>query len=134
MSERSGSERAGSWQRQLIGRRALLRGAAVGGAGLASAALIGCGGGAKTVADAPASAPAADGSPAAEQPQVSEAFVLIQTRDAVSLEPLDAQVYTVPERIGLVYPRLVYATLGSKDPTDVTTRSSRGRPRTAASR
>ena len=48
---------------------------------------------------------------------MSESFVLVQTRDAVSLEPLDANVYTIPERIGLVYPRLLFSTLENpKDP------------------
>ena len=99
------------WTGKALSRRSMLRGAAVGGVGLAGAALIGCGssGGSK-----PASSPATGGSaPAtantAEQPVMSEAFVLVQTRDAVSLEPLDANVYTIPERIGLVYPRLLFS-------------------------
>ena len=105
------------WGRQMIGRRALLRGSAVGAAGLAGAALIGCGGGGSSTpaASTPGVAKSAE-TPSAEQPQMSEAFVLVQTRDAVSLEPLDANVYTVPERIGLVYPRLLFSTL--ENPND----------------
>ena len=91
-------------------RRGVLRGGAVGGVGLLSAALIGCGGsGSKPQAATQAPAPGAPAAAAVEQPQMSEQFVAVQTRDAVSLEPLDAQVYTVPERIGLVYPRLIYS-------------------------
>ena len=92
-----------------VTRRGILRGGAIGGAGLVGAALIGCSSGAKPAAPAGAPAGGSGAAPAAEQPQVSEQFISIQTRDAVSLEPLDAQVYTVAERIGLVYPRLVYS-------------------------
>jgi peptide/nickel transport system substrate-binding protein len=106
------------WGSRGLSRRSLLRGAAVGGAGLAGAALIGCG------SSEPASSPAPSGgtpstsvaTPTGEQPQMSESFVLVQTRDAVSLEPLDANVYTIPERIGLVYPRLLFSELA--DPTN----------------
>ena len=104
------------WGSRALGRRSLLRGAAVGGAGLAGAALIGCGSGTKTPAPtggAPAGAPAA--APAAEQPVLSDAFVAVQTRDAPSLEPLDANVYTIPERVGLVYPRLLLSVLEDKN-------------------
>ena len=47
-------------------------------------------------------------------------MTLIQTRDAASLDPLASQVYTTPERIGLVYPRLLYYDLRtpSADPAD----------------
>ncbi|MGE3857799.1 MAG: ABC transporter substrate-binding protein [Dehalococcoidia bacterium] len=97
-----------------MNRRSLLRGAAVGGAGLAGAALIGCGsgggdssGGGASGGSSPAAGTSGGGAAAGQKPNVSEAFVMGQTRDAVSLEPLDAQVYTVPERIGLVYPRLL---------------------------
>ena len=88
-------------------RRAMLRSTAVAGVGLAGAALVGCGGGGKPGAPA-ASAPgtsAASSAPA--QPQVSDRFVLIQNRDAASLDPLASQVYTTPERVGLIYPRLI---------------------------
>ena len=103
-----------------VSRRGVLRGAAVGGFGLAGAALIGCGSSSTPAAsNAPAGAAAgASGAPAAEQPVMSEAFVMVQTRDAVSLEPLDANVYTVPERAGLVYPRLMATIL--TDPKDAT--------------
>ncbi len=103
-----------------ISRRGVLRGAAIGGAGLAGAALIGCGSSSKPAAsNAPAGAAAgANGAPAGEQPVLSDAFVMVQTRDAVSLEPLDANVYTVPERSGLVYPRILSTIL--TDPKDFT--------------
>ena len=102
------------WGSRAVSRRSVLRGAAVGGMGLAGAALIGCGGGgsAPATGGTPGKAPATGVAPATgEQPQMSEAFVLVQTRDAVSLEPLDANVYTIPERIGLVYQRLLFSTL-----------------------
>ena len=101
------------WASRSLSRRSLLRGAAVGGAGLAGAALIGCGSSASKPSAAPAGGTQSGAAPAttAEQPQMSDAFVLVQTRDAVSLEPLDANVYTIPERIGLVYPRLLFSTL-----------------------
>ena len=103
-----------------VSRRGVLRGAAIGGAGLAGAALIGCGSSSKPAAPAASNAPATGGSaaPAGEQPVVSDAFIMVQTRDAVSLEPLDANVYTVPERVGLVYPRLLTTVLS--DPKDST--------------
>ena len=103
-----------------VSRRGVLRGAAIGGAGLAGAALIGCGSSSKPAAPAASNAPASGGSaaPAGEQPIVSDAFLMVQTRDAVSLEPLDANVYTVPERVGLVYPRILATVL--TDPKDQT--------------
>ena len=114
------SEVSRYWQRP-IGRRALLRSAAVGSAGLAGAALIGCGGGNTAAPTATSAAPAKSVATASgEQPQISESFVLVQTRDAVSLEPLDSNVYTVPQRIGLVYPRLLYSQLENlNDPASV---------------
>ena len=97
------------WQRNTVGRRALLRGASIAGAGLAGAALIGCGGSAGAPKATPAASSGATGAPAAgaKQPKVSDALVMIQTRDAPSLDPLDSQVRTTPERISLVYPRLI---------------------------
>ncbi|MGE3857383.1 MAG: ABC transporter substrate-binding protein [Dehalococcoidia bacterium] len=87
----------------------------MGGAGLAGAALIGCGSSQPAASNAGGGAPAPAKSvetPATtDKPEMSEAFVLVQTRDAVSLEPLDANVYTIPERIGLVYPRLLFSQL-----------------------
>ncbi len=114
------SEVSRYWQRP-VGRRALLRSAAVGSAGLAGAALIGCGGGNTAAPTATSAAPAKSVATASgEQPQISESFVLVQTRDAVSLEPLDSNVYTVPQRIGLVYPRLLYSQLENlNDPASV---------------
>ena len=99
-----------NYWRSRVSRRAILRGSAIGGAGLLGAALIGCSSGSSKTPTASSGAPgaAAGGAPAADQPQMSDQFIAIQTRDAVSLEPLDAQVYTVAERIGLVYPRLIY--------------------------
>ena len=106
------------WDRSKVGRRAVLRGAALGGAGLAGAALIGCGSSNKPASPAASSTAAASGGSAAgaDQPQVSDAFIAVQTRDAVSLEPLDANVYTIPERIGLVNPRLIYTDRDPKNP------------------
>ncbi len=103
----------GYWGSRSVSRRSLLRGAAVGGVGLAGAALIGCGSSNSTPAAGGAGGGVAKSAetPSAEQPQMSESFVLVQTRDAVSLEPLDANVYTIPERIGLVYPRLLFSQL-----------------------
>ena len=111
------------WSRR-IGRRAVMRGVGVGSIGLAGAALIGCGNGPSASAPAAGSAaggaPGASNAPAAEKPQMSEAFVAVQTRDAPSLEPLDSNVYTIPERIGLVYPKLLYSALEDpKDPTSI---------------
>ncbi len=101
-----------------LSRRGVLRGATIGGIGLAGAALIGCGSStpATPAGQAPAAGASGGGAPAAEQPQVSDAFVAAQTRDAVSLEPLDANVYTVPERVGLVNPRLIYSDRDPKNP------------------
>ncbi|MDA0301550.1 MAG: ABC transporter substrate-binding protein [Chloroflexi bacterium] len=102
------------WNGRGLSRRSLLRGAAVGGAGLAGAALMGCGS-----SSPPPSYSAPSGGtpftsvapPTGDQPQMSESFVLVQTRDALSLEPLDAHVYAIPERIVLVYPRLLFSEL-----------------------
>jgi peptide/nickel transport system substrate-binding protein len=110
------------WQARQMSRRGMLRGAAVGGLGLAGAALVGCGtkqaaGPAAKAPGAPAGAPGAAAKPAGEQPVVSDSVVVVQTRDAVSLEPLDANVYTIPERVGLVYPKLLDSVLeDKKDP------------------
>ena len=94
-----------------VSRRSVLRGGAVAGLGVAGAALIGCGSSAKPAGQAPsapgAAGTAAGGAAAGAQPTVSERFVLVQTRDAASLDPLASQVYTTPERIGLVYPHLI---------------------------
>ena len=90
-------------------RRGALRGGAIGGVGLAAAALIGCSSAAPKPATPAGGAPAAASQPSTPQPTVSESLVYVQTRDAASLDPLDSQVYTVPERIGLVYPKLLYA-------------------------
>ena len=87
---------------------------AVGGLGLAGAALVGCSSGAKAPAAASPAAGAAAGASGAPQPTVSEAMVFVQTRDAASLDPLDSQVYTVFERAGLVYPKLLTATRDPK--------------------
>ena len=106
----------GYWSRS-VSRRSLLRGAAVGGAGLAGAALIGCGSSSSPASNSGSGAAPAKSieTPTGEQPVMSESFVLVQTRDAVSLEPLDANVYTIPERIGLVYPRLLFSALEKPD-------------------
>ena len=111
------------WSRT-TGRRAVIRGVGVGSVGLAGAALIGCGSGPSASTPAGGSsaggAPGASNAPAADKPQMSEAFVAVQTRDAPSLEPLDSNVYTIPERIGLVYPKLLYSALEDpKDPTSI---------------
>src|SRR5206468_1653685 len=53
--------------------------------------------GASTAANAAAAKPASCGT-----------FTDLQSRDIASLDPLSATVSTVPQRIGLVYPRLVY--------------------------
>ena len=108
-------------RRETTGRRTVLRGALVGGLGLAGAALVGCSSssGKPAATGAPAGAPGA-AKTGEEKPVVSDAFVAVQTRDAPSLEPLDVQVYTVAERIGLVYPRLVYTDLSNpKDQASV---------------
>jgi peptide/nickel transport system substrate-binding protein len=98
--------------RPAVTRRQLLRGAGVAGLGLAAAALIGCGdddddGGAAAPAATTAPTAVAATAAAADQPVVSESFQILQSRDAASLDPLASQIYTTPERIGLVYPRLV---------------------------
>jgi peptide/nickel transport system substrate-binding protein len=117
------SEASHVWSRRL-GRRSVIRGVTAGGLGVAGAALIGCGSGTPATAPAgggttpAAAAPGKSSAPAGEQPQVSDAFVAVQTRDAPSLEPLDSNVYTIPERIGLVYPRLLFSAL--EDPKDQT--------------
>ena len=106
------------WQQQTISRRTALRGAAISGLGLAGSALIGCSSGAKP--SSPAGTPGTAGAPAAanagQQPVVSESIVALQFRDAASLDPLASQVYTTPERIGLVYPRLIYYTRAAGAP------------------
>jgi len=104
-------------------RRRLLHGIGLGGAGLAGVAQAGCGGtntrpAATTTAAARASVAAGTAAPAggppaaaagsADKPVSGGSLVAIQTRDATSLDPLASQVYTTPERIGLVYPRLLY--------------------------
>ena len=97
--------------RPAVTRRQLLRGAGVAGLGLATAALIGCGDddddGGTAAPAATAAATTAATAAAADQPVVSESFQILQSRDAASLDPLASQIYTTPERIGLVYPRLV---------------------------
>ena len=106
------------WRRQAWSRRSVVRGGLIGGVGLASAALIGCSAaGTKTPAGG-TSAPSSSGGTAAggDQPQMSDAFIAVQTRDAPSLEPLDANVYTIPERVGLVNPRLIYTDRDPKNP------------------
>lgn len=98
-------------------RRSLVRGTLAGGVGLAGAALIGCG---SAPSNAPASGgPAANtgGTPAKgaeETPVVSDAFVQLQTRDATSLDPGATTVYTVVQRVGLAYPRLLGCVLQDK--------------------
>ena len=111
-------ERFWTGGRAPVTRRQLLRGAGVAGLGVAAAAIIGCGddadddddGAAPAATAAPATATAAPATPtaaAADQPVVSDSFKILQSRDAASLDPLASQIYTTPERIGLVYPRLV---------------------------
>ena len=107
-----------------VTRRSVLRGTLVGGVGLAGAALIGCGSSrGKPAATTSGSPAAAAGKSAAETPVVSDAFVALQTRDAVSLDPLDSTVYTVPERVGLVYPRLLATTLTPRRTSSTSSRS-----------
>jgi peptide/nickel transport system substrate-binding protein len=45
---------------------------------------------------------------AAAKPASCGTFTYLQSRDIASLDPLSATVSTVPQRIGLVYPRLIY--------------------------
>lgn len=111
------SEISKTWART-VGRRRLIRGGAVSGLGLAGAALVGCSGGTPTGPASTTAPGATTGGTTAEQPVMSDAFVAVQTRDAPSLEPLDSNVYTIPERIGLVYPRLLFSAL--EDPKDQT--------------
>src|SRR5581483_2227390 len=79
------------WQRRTLdrtlGRRALLRGASVGAVGLAGAALIGCSSSSSSNVPKSGATNAPAGAAATEQPQVSDAFIAVQTRDATSLEP-----------------------------------------------
>src|SRR5262249_22202417 len=102
------------WSRPQQGarsRRRLLQGAALAGTNLARWALAGCAGGEDTnqAKRGATGAAEAGGAPAVEgQPVAGGTFILLQTRDAASLDPLASQVYTTPERIGLVYPRLIY--------------------------
>ena len=94
-----------------VTRRSVLRGTLAGGAGLAGAALIGCGsGGGKPAAPAGGS-PAAAVQNTAGQPVVSDSVIAIQSRDATSLDPGASTVYTIAERVGLVYPRLFASVL-----------------------
>ncbi len=51
--------------------------------------------------------PGASGAVAAK-PATCGTFTYLQSRDIASLDPLAATVSTVPQRIGLVYPRLIY--------------------------
>ncbi|MSQ30656.1 MAG: ABC transporter substrate-binding protein [Dehalococcoidia bacterium] len=94
-----------------VTRRSVLRGTMAGGVGLAGAALIGCGsGGGKPAAPAGGSS-AAVAQNTAEKPVVSDSVIAIQTRDATSLDPGASTVYTIAERVGLVYPRLFASVL-----------------------
>src|SRR5262245_20900431 len=98
-----------SYWRTSFSRRRALRAGFLTSAGIAAAALIGCSSAQHKTAPA-SGAPSASTPGASAQPQrvVSDALNMIQTRDAASLDPLDSQVYTVPERAGLVYPKLIY--------------------------
>ena len=100
-----------------VSRRSVLRGTAVGGLGLAGAALIGCGSGGSNApaGGSPAASGAAPGKSAAETPVVSEAYVQLQTRDATTLDPTATTVYTVTQRVGLTYPRLLASVLQDKN-------------------
>ena len=104
---------AGYWARQMAGastsRRRFLGTSLATAAGLGAAALVGCSSAAKPAA--PAAGAGASGAAAApaEQPTMSEAFVMIMTRDSPSNDPLDSQSYTVPERGDMAYPRLLEA-------------------------
>ena len=99
------------WGRLALDRRRVLRGAVTGAAGLAGAALIGCSSGGKPSTPAPAGGAGAGPSAAAsaDKPEVSDAFVMIQTRDSPSNDPMDSQSYVVPERGDMAYPRLIEA-------------------------
>ena len=110
------AERSTYWGR--MGRRSLLRGALAGSGGLIGAALIGCGTSKPASPAGGSSAAPGAAAPAGETPIVSESFVAAQTRDITALDPMEL-VYTVGERVGLVYPRLVNTELASNDPADI---------------
>ncbi|MEI7926661.1 MAG: hypothetical protein WCI61_10820, partial [Chloroflexota bacterium] len=81
------------WNRisnQAVSRRGVLRGAAIGASGLAGAALIGCGGGAKS--DDAGAKPGAAGSSAAGAPATKRKGGVLRT--AIAADPPNWSVFT----------------------------------------
>jgi peptide/nickel transport system substrate-binding protein len=96
------------WARRhmALSRRRLLTGGAVAGVALG---LTACGG--KSGSSSAGGAAGGGG----ETPVSGGTIIAIQSRDISSLDPLGSQVYTTPERIGLVYPRLLSYDRGPSD-------------------
>ncbi len=88
------------WQRQ-ISRRRMLQGVAVGGAGLAAAAVIGCGD-----EEEPSAQPTGTGA-AAEQPRQGGTFAYTQTSEVAPTMDTHRISHTLFQGMGLAYNKLV---------------------------
>lgn len=104
-----------NYWRTRVGRRGLLRGGAIGGLGLAGAALIGCGGGDEPTTAAPAtpSGPAvaagstATATPSSSTPQPGGTLIIPIAAEPPHLDPSKTLAYGLHTPIGPVYSRLV---------------------------
>ncbi|MEX1022124.1 MAG: ABC transporter substrate-binding protein, partial [Dehalococcoidia bacterium] len=113
------SESANYWSRQRLGRRSLLKGAAVGGVGVAAAALIGCGESEDTppAGNGGGTATTGGGSGTATAPEAGAIkrggkMTLVAASDAPHLDPGTTFVTTSAAIWGLTYNRLVTPNYG----------------------